>query len=55
MARKKNEDGYVLKSEVQLIIQNYIRNIQMNDCGDDEGIPQLCRVMDMIDKMPIKD
>lgn len=55
MARKKNEDGYVLKSEVQLIIQNYIRNIQMNDYGNDEGVTQLYRVMDMIDKMPIKD
>ena len=55
MARKKNKDGYVLKSEVQLIIQNYIRVIQMNDYGSDEGIPQLYRVMDMIDKMPIKD
>lgn len=55
MARKKNKDGYVLKSEVQLIIQNYIRGIQMNDYGNDDGIPQLYMVMDMIDKMPIKD
>lgn len=55
MARKKDKDGYVLKSDVQLIIQNYIRGIQMNDYGSDSGIPQLYRVMDMIEKMPIKD
>lgn len=52
---KKNKDGYVLKSEVRLIIQNYIRCIQMNDYGSDNGIPQLYRVMDMIEKMPIKE
>lgn len=55
MARKKNTDGYVLKSEVLLIIQNYIRNIQMNDYGSDEGIYQLYNTMDMIEKMPTKD
>ena len=55
MPRKKNKDGYILKSEVYLIIQNYIRVIQMNDYGNDKGIPQLYRVMDMIEKMPIKD
>ena len=55
MSRKKSKDGYVLKSEVQLIIQNYIRSIQMNDYGSDNGIHQLYRVMDMIEKMPIKD
>ena len=54
MARKKNKDGYVLKSEVQLIIQNYIHCIQMNDYGNDNGIPQLYRVMEKIEKMPIK-
>ena len=52
---KKNKDGYVLKSEVNLIIQNYIRVIQMNDYGNDNGIPQLYRVMEKIEKMPIKD
>ena len=52
---KKNKDGYVLKSEVQLIIQNYIRRIQMNDYGKDNGIPQLYAVMEQIEKMPIKD
>ena len=49
--KKKNKDGYVLKSEVLLIIQNYIRGIQMNDYGTDAGIPQLYSVMDQIDKM----
>ena len=53
MASKKNKDGYVLKSEVQLIIQNYIRGIQMNDYGSDKGIHQLYAVMDMIEKMPM--
>ena len=52
---KKNKDGYVLKSEVQLIIQNYIHCIQMNDYGSDNGIPQLYAVMEKIEKMPIKD
>lgn len=55
MARKKNKDGYVLKSEVQLIIQNYIRSIQMNDYSKDNGIPQLYAVMVQIEKMPIKE
>ena len=55
MSRKKSKDGYVLKSEVQLIIQNYIRSIQMNDYGSDNGIHQLYRVMEKIEKMPIKD
>lgn len=55
MARKKNKDGYVLKSEVQLIIQNYIRNIQMNDYGNDNGIPQLYAVMKQIEDMKSHD
>lgn len=52
---KKNVDGYVLKSEVLLIIQNYIRGIQMNDYGTDSGIPQLYAVMDKVDEMKIED
>ena len=52
---KKNKNGYVLKSEVNLIIQNYIRRIQMLDYGKDNGIPQLYAVMEQIEKMPIKD
>lgn len=55
MARKKNRDGYVLKSEVQRIIQNYIRCIQMTDSGSDSGIPQLYAVMDQIEKMEAYD
>lgn len=51
MARKKTKNGYVLKSDVLQIIQNYIRNIQMNDYGTDSGIPQLYNAMDQIDKM----
>ena len=55
MIRKKNKDGYVLKSEVQLIIQNYIRSIQMNDYGNDNGISKLYNVMDMIEDIPTKE
>ena len=43
------------KSEVQLLIQNYIRNIQMNDYGNDSGIPQLYAVMEQIEKLPTVD
>ncbi len=52
---KKSKDGYVLKSDVQLIIQNYIRSIQMNDGGSDKGIPQLYTVMKQIEKMNVKE
>ena len=52
---KKSKDGYVLKSEVLLIIQNYIRSIQMQDYGTDAGIPQLYAVMDQISKLPVND
>ena len=52
---KKTSDGYVLKSEVLLIIQNYIRGIQMNDHGTDSGIPQLYAVMDKVNEMPTED
>ena len=55
MARKNSKDGYVLKSDVQLIIQNYIRSIQMNDSGSDNGIPQLYAVMNQIEKMSVKE
>ena len=44
-----------MKSEVQLLIQNYIRNIQMNDYGSDRGIPQLYVVMEQIDNLPTVD
>ncbi len=52
---KKRNDGYVLKSEVILIIQNYIRGILMNDHGTDSGIPQLYAVMDQVDQMTTED
>ena len=55
MNYKKKKDGYLMKSEVQLLIQNYIRNIQMNDYGSDSGIPQLYAVMEQIDNLPTVD
>ena len=51
MSNKNKKDKYLLKSEVQLLIQNYIRNIQMNDSGTDNGIPQLYTIMEQIDKL----
>lgn len=54
MARKK-KDGYMPKSEVLLIIQNYIRTIQMNDYSTDSGIPQLYKAMNYIDNAPTAD
>lgn len=55
MRSKKNKDGYLTKSKVLLLIQNYIRNIQMNDYGNDSGIPQLYAVMKQIDNLPTVD
>lgn len=55
MKGKQNKDEYLKKSEVQLLIQNYIRNIQMNDYGNDSGIPQLYSVMEQIEKLPTVD
>lgn len=52
MSNKNKKDKYLLKSEVQSLIQNYIRNIQMNDSGRDSGIPQLYTIMEQIDKLP---
>ena len=52
---KKKKDGYLMKSEVQSLIQNYIRNIQMSDSGSDNGIPQLYEIMRQIDNLPIVD
>ena len=53
MRSKNKKDGYLIKSQVQSLIQNYIRNIQMNDC--DSGIPQLYEIMRQIDNLPIVD
>lgn len=55
MRSKNKKDGYLIKSQVQLLIQNYIRNIQMNDSGSDNGIPQLYEIMRQIDNLPIVD
>ena len=55
MSNKNKKDKYLLKSEVQVLIQNYIRNIQMNDSGSDSGIPQLYTIMEQIDKLPTID
>jgi hypothetical protein len=55
MANKRNENEYVLKSEVKSVIQNYIRTIQMNDYGNDGGIPQLYWAMGLIDQVPTAD
>lgn len=52
MRSNNKKDGYLMKSEVQSLIQNYIRNIQMNDSGTDSGIPQLYEIMEQIDKLP---
>ena len=52
MRSKKKKEEYLIKSEVHLLIQNYIRNIQMNDYGSDSGIPQLYAVMEQIDNLP---
>ena len=55
MNSKNKKDGYLVKSQVQTLIQNYIRNIQMNDSGSDNGIPQLYAIMEMIENLPIYD
>ena len=52
---KNKKDGYLIKSQVQSLIQNYIRNIQMNDSGSDNGIPQLYAIMEMIENLPTRD
>lgn len=51
MKKKK----YIDVDEVKLLILNYIRSIQMNDYGTDNGIPQLWSIMKQIDKMPTVD
>lgn len=49
--KKKTAEGLVKKEDVIQLIQNYIRNIQMNDYGKDSGIPQLYAVMSQIEKL----
>ena len=55
MRSNNKKDGYLMKSEVQSLIQNYIRNIQMNDSGTDNGMPQLYTIMEQIDNLPTID
>lgn len=58
MARrvKRTWQGVVKKEDVLQLIQNYIRKIQMNDYGKDEGIPQLYNLMTLVEKMtPLED
>lgn len=56
MAKKKRTTkGLVKKEDVLQLIQNHIRNIQMNDYGKDSGVPQLYAVMSQIEEMPIED
>ena len=55
MRSKNKKDGYLMKSEVQSLIQNYIRNIQMNNSDSDGGIPQLYEIMRQIDNLPTFD
>ena len=45
------KDKMISKEEILLIIQNYIRGIQMNDYGKDEGIHQLYDIMRLIEKL----
>lgn len=52
---KKLKDGKVLKSDVLWTIQNYIRDIQMNDYGSDKGIPQLYALMKQIENMKVQE
>lgn len=51
MKKKKNKYGLVRKSDVLLIVQNYIRGIQMHDYGSDSGIFQLYEVMRQIEEI----
>ena len=55
MRSKNKKDGYLIKSQVQSLIQNYIRNIQMNDSGTDSGITELYEIMRQIDNLPTID
>ena len=50
---KRTTKGPVMKEDVLLIIQNYIRSIQMRDYGTDAGIPQLYHIMSLIEEMPL--
>lgn len=47
------KSGLIQKNAVLLTIQNYIRNLQMNDNGSDPGILHLSQIYDLIDRLPI--
>lgn len=49
--RKAKKDELIKKSEVLLLIQNYIRSIQMNDFTKDAGIPQLYHIYSEVEKL----
>lgn len=53
MKHKRISHGLVQKEDVIQLIQNYIRNIQSNDYGTAEGIPQLYAVIGMIEQLPV--
>ena len=48
----KIKDDLIRRKEVILIIQNIIRNIQMQDYGSDSGIRYLYDAIDQIIKLP---
>ena len=52
---KKTFKGPVMKEDVLQVIQNYIREIQMNDYGNDDGIPQLYHAMVLIEELPLEE
>lgn len=53
--QKRTTKGPVLKEDVLLVLQNYIRQLQMNDYGTDSGIAQLYHAMSLIEELPLAD
>ena len=49
--RKAKKDELIKKSEVLLLIQNYIRSKQMYDFTKDTGIPQLYHIYSEVEKL----
>lgn len=49
MSKNSVHDVMVKKKDVVLIIQNMIREIQMNDYNDDSGIKELYEAIKRID------
>ena len=52
---KRTTKGPVMKEDVLLVLQNYIRQIQMNDYGTDSGITQLYHAISLIEELPLAD